>query len=193
MSLISDSRSLPAEWIVRANSTSRSDSEPSSFSASSAAEDQHRVERRAQLVRHVRQELRLVLRGQRQLGGLLLQTAARQLDLLVLDLDVAVLLGEQARLLLELVVGLAQLLGLLLELLGEALRLRQQLLGAHVGADRVEHHADRLRDAGQEVAVDLGERTQRGELDHAEHLILEQDRHDQEVGRAGVARDPSRP
>ena len=35
MSLISDSRSLPAEWIVRANSTSRSVSDPSSFSASS--------------------------------------------------------------------------------------------------------------------------------------------------------------
>ena len=158
-----------------------------------AAEDQHRVERRAQLVRHVGQELRLVLRGQRELGGLLLEPAPRQLDLLVLDLDVAVLLGQQARLLLELVVGLAQLLGLLLELLREALGLGQQLLGAHVGADRVEHDADRLGDPGEEVAVDLGERTHRGELDHAEHLILEQHRHDQDVGRGWPRRGPSRP
>ena len=89
----------------------------SSFSASSRGEDQHRVQRCTQLVRHVRQELRLVLRRQRQLRRLLLQPAPRDLDLLVLDLDVAVLLGQQPRLLLELIVRLAELLGLLLELL----------------------------------------------------------------------------
>jgi hypothetical protein len=58
-------------------------------------EDQHRVQRRPQLVRHVRQELGLVLGRQRQLRGLVLEAAPGELDLLVLDLDVAVLLGEQ--------------------------------------------------------------------------------------------------
>ena len=58
------------------------------------AQDQDRVERRAQLVAHVGQELRLVARGQRQLGGLLLDRAAGLLDLLVLALDLGVALGE---------------------------------------------------------------------------------------------------
>ena len=72
-------------------------------------EDQQAVERRAQLVRHVGQELRLVLRGQRELLGLLLQRRAGLLDLAPAPLDLLVLLGEQARLLLQLLVGLLQL------------------------------------------------------------------------------------
>ena len=59
------------------------------------AEDEDGVERRAQLVRHVGQELGLVLRGERQLGGLLLERVAGLLDLGVLALDLGVLLGEQ--------------------------------------------------------------------------------------------------
>ena len=59
------------------------------------AEDEDRIERRAQLVRHVRQELGLVFRGERQLGGLFLERVAGLLDLGVLALDLGVLLGEQ--------------------------------------------------------------------------------------------------
>ena len=44
-------------------------------------EDQQRVERRAQLVRHVREELALVLRRERELLGLLLERRPRELDL----------------------------------------------------------------------------------------------------------------
>ena len=73
------------------------------------AEDQDAVERRAQLVRHVGEELGLVLRGERELGRLLLERAARLLDLLVLALDLDVVLGELLGLLLELLVGLLQL------------------------------------------------------------------------------------
>ena len=40
------------------------------------AEDQDRIERRAQLVRHVGEEFRLVLRGQRKLSGLFFDRAA---------------------------------------------------------------------------------------------------------------------
>jgi hypothetical protein len=72
-------------------------------------------------VAHVRQELALVLRGERELVGLLLERLARELDLAVLQLDVAVLLAEQRRLLLQLLVGLAQLLLLGLQQLLDAL------------------------------------------------------------------------
>ena len=131
MSLIRFSRSVPAPWMVRANSTCFGIRLPSGFSDKLLAEDQDAVERRAQLVRHVGQELGLVLRGQRQLGRLLLQRAARLLDLLVLALHLDVALGELLRLLLELLVGLLQLALLRLQLAGELLRLLQQALGLH--------------------------------------------------------------
>ena len=72
------------------------------------AEDQDRIQRRAQLVRHVGQELGLVLRSQRQLGRLFFQRAAGLLDFLILALDFNVALGELLGLLLELLVGLLQ-------------------------------------------------------------------------------------
>ena len=124
---------------------------------------------------------------------LLLEALARELDLAVLQLDVAVLLAEQRRLLLELLVGLLQLLLLglqqllgrlqrlrlllelgvrapqllllglqllraLLQLARELLRLLEQLLGALVGDDRVEHDAERLGELLEERLVDVGER-----------------------------------
>ena len=64
--------------------------------------------------RHVREELGLVLGGERELLRFLLQLLPRQFDLPVLALHLAVLLGEQLRLLLQLLVGLLQLLLLLL-------------------------------------------------------------------------------
>ena len=72
------------------------------------AEDQDRVERRAQLVRHIGEEFGLVLRGERELGRLFFQRAARLLDFLVLALHFDIALGELLRLLLELLVGLLQ-------------------------------------------------------------------------------------
>ena len=134
---------MPAPWIVRANSTCFADRLPFGIVGELLAEDQDRVERRAQLVRHVGQELRLVLRGQRQLGRLFLERAARLLDFLILALDLDVLLGELLRLLLELLVGLLQLLLLRLQLAGELLRLLEQAFGLHRRLDRVEHDADR--------------------------------------------------
>src|SRR4029077_12691672 len=73
------------------------------------AENQDAVERRAQLVRHVRQELRLVARSERKLRRLLFERAPRELDFLVLALDFHVLLREQLRLGGQLLVGLLQL------------------------------------------------------------------------------------
>ena len=173
MSLISASRSVPEEWIVSANSTCLGVRLPSAFSASMLRQDQQAVERRAQLVRHVGQELGLVLGGQRELLGLLLQRQLGLLDLAVLGFDLGLLLGQQARLsppaprwsaaappaassaaprtpaasglLLQPLVGLGQLLLLALQLLGQRLRLLEQLLGPHVGGDGVQHDADASR------------------------------------------------
>ena len=50
------------------------------------AQDEDAVQRRPELVRHIGEEFRLVLGGQRQFGGLFLQRAPRLLDLLVLAL-----------------------------------------------------------------------------------------------------------
>ena len=128
MSLIRFSRSVPAPWMVLANSTWRGRQVAVGVLGELLAEDQDAVERRAQLVRHVREELGLVARGERQLGGLLFQRAARQLDFLVLALHLRVLLGEQLRLVGQLFVGLLQLLLLRLQLAGELLRLLEQAL-----------------------------------------------------------------
>ena len=71
----------------------------------------------------------------------------------------------------------------LLELSCERLRLLEQLLGAHRGHDRVEHDADGLDDLLEEHLVDVAERMERRQLDHAEHLLLEHDgEHDDVAG-----------
>src|SRR5579859_5270548 len=150
------------------------------------AEDEDRVERRAQLVRHVGQELRLVLRCQRQLGRLLLQGAAGLLDFLVLALDLDVALGKLLRLLLELFVGLLQLLLLRLQHLGELLRLLEQAFGLHRRLDRVEHDADRGGELLEEHGLQGGELVDRGELDHRLDLVLELHRQHENVARLGL-------
>ena len=144
------------------------------------AEDQDAVQRRAQLVRHVGQEFRLVFRGQRKLGRLLFQRAARLLDFLVLALDFDVALGELLGLLFELLVGLLQFLLLGLKLAGELLRLLQQAFGLHRRLDAVEHDADAVGQLFEEGDLRGGEGGDRGQLDHGLDLVFEQDRkHDQ--------------
>ena len=138
MSLMSISRSLPDEWIVLANSTCFGVRLPSGLLRQLVGQDQQAVERRAQLVRHVGQELGLVLRGERELLGLFFQRLAGLLDFLVLALDFLVLVRQQPRLLLELLVGLLQFLLTALQLLRERLRLREQVFGPRVGLDRVD-------------------------------------------------------
>ncbi len=80
-------------------------------------EDEQAAERRPELVRHVREELGLVLRGQRKLFRFVLDRGARQFDFAILALDFLVLLREECPLLLQLLVGLLQLFLLLLQLL----------------------------------------------------------------------------
>ena len=83
---------------------------------------------------------------------------------------------QRAGLLLQPLVGLGQRLLLRLEALGERLRLLEQLLGPHVGRDRVEHDADALGQLLQEGEPDLVELVEGGELEHRLDLALEQHR-----------------
>ena len=151
-------------------------------------QQQQRVQRGAQLVAHVGQELGLVLAGLRELLGLLLDAAPGRVDLHVLDLDVAVLLGELLGLLLQLGVGPLQLGRLVLQLHGEPLGLREQLLGAPVGLDGGDRDADRGDQPLQERQVQRRERRDRAQLDHPEALALELDGQHDDRARRGPTR-----
>ena len=72
-------------------------------------EDQEAVQRRAELVRHVGEELGFVLRGERELRRLFLEGLPGQLDLTVLPLDSPRSGGRGAGPFLELLVGLSEL------------------------------------------------------------------------------------
>ena len=135
---------MPAEWMLRAKSTCFDTRLPVGFSASCWTQDQDRVQRRSQLMRHVGEELGLVLRRQRQFRGLLLERAARLLDLVVLAFDLDVLLSQLLRAERQLFVGLLQLALPRLQLGRQLLRLLQQVLGPHRRFNRVEDDADRL-------------------------------------------------
>src|SRR5262245_14180644 len=151
------------------------------------AENQNRVERRAQLVRHVGQEFRLVLGGERELRGLFFERAPRLLDFLVLPFDFDVLLGELFRLRGQLLVRLLQLALTGLQLERQLLRLLQQVLGAHRRFNRVQHDADRLGKLLEERQVGRRERVERRQLDHRFGLPFEQHRQDHDVLRVGAA------
>jgi hypothetical protein len=129
------------------------------------------------------QELRLVL----QLGVGLLQLLLLRLQQLLGRLQRRGLLLELGVRALELLLLGLQLLGLQLQLLGQSLRLLEQLLGPHVGDDRVDGDADRLHELVEERLVHVAERPERRQLDHAEDLVLEQHRQDDQVDRQRLA------
>ena len=155
------------------------------------AENQNAVQRRAQLVRHVGQELRLVLRGQRELFGLLFEGAPCLFDFLILAFDFGVLLGELLRLQRELLVGLLQFLLLRLQLVGELLRLLQQAFRLHRRFDRVEQDADARGELLEERQVRGRELTERGETDDRLDLPFEAHRQHDDISRQGLERHRS--
>ena len=106
-------------------------------------QNQQVVERRAQLVAHVGQELALVLGSERKLLGLFFQRLLGLFDFLVLGFDFGLLLGQQLRLFLQFGVGACSC-SCWLELFGQRLALLQQLLGPHGGGDGVQHDADAI-------------------------------------------------
>ncbi len=143
-------------------------------------QNQQVVERRAQLVAHVGQELALVLGGERKLFGLLFQRRLGLLHLAVLGFHLVLLFGQQVRFFFQLGVGL-------LKLLGQRLALLQQLFGAHGGGNRVQHDADALRELVQERQVDVGEMAEGSQLDHRLRLAFEQHRQHDDAERRSLA------
>src|SRR5579885_2824418 len=143
-------------------------------------QDQQVVERRAQLVAHIGEELALVLGSERQLFGLFFERRLRLLDFLVLGIDLILLHGQQLRLLLQLLVRF-------LKLFSQRLALLQQLLGPHRRADGVQHDADALRQLIEEGQVDFSEVTERGKLQDGPRLAFEQDREDDDTDRRRLA------
>src|SRR5690606_24341280 len=139
----------------------------------------HAVERRAQLVGHVGQELRLVRADRGELGGLLLEVLAGRGELLVLAPELEPLGLELDRLRGELLVDLLELLLLGGELLVAAAQLtlrgldagrRSVLLGREGeggGSCVWELKAERqdLADRGAELGVALDPRPQEAELE----------------------------
>ena len=146
--------------MVRANSTCFGGQVAVGVVGELLAQHQDAVERRAQLVRHVGQEFRLVLRGERQFLGLFFQRAAGLLDFLVLALHFDVLFGQLLRFLRQLLVGLLQFFLLRLQFGGQLLRLLQQAFGLHRGFDAVQHDADAGGELLEERQVRSGERAQ---------------------------------
>ena len=149
--------------------------------------NQQAVERRAQLVRHVGEEFGFVFRREGQLLGLFLQRLPGLLDFGVLLLDFDVLMRQQPGLFLELIVGLLQFFLPALQFLGQRLRLREQILGAHVGFDRVEHDADAFGQLIEKRLVRRVEPLERGQFQDRLHLPFEHDRQHDDVHRRGAA------
>ena len=146
-------------------------------------EDEQAVERRPQFVAHVRQELGLVLDGERQLLRLLFQRLTGLFDFRVLPLDFLILVREELGLLLQLLVRVLQFLLASLELLCQRLGLLEQILRPHVRFDRVEHDADRLGELFEERLVRGVEAAERGEFEHAADLAFEDQRQHEDASR----------
>ena len=199
---MSVSRSVPAEWMVRANSTClRGEVAARSLSDSSLARMSSELSGVRSSCDMLARNSRLVLRRERELLGLLLEHAAwparprgscarpppsarqqlraspRAPRWSAAALPAAPCSRssddlQRLGLLLEALVGLGQLLLLGAQLLGERLRLLEQLLGAHVGGDGVEHDADRLGELIEERQVDVAEAVERRQLDDGLDLAL---------------------
>ena len=162
---------------------------PPVFSAELLAEDEDRIERGAQFVRHVGEEFGFVFGRERQFRRLFLQRAAGLLDFAALAFHFDVLLGQLPRLLRQLFVGLLQFLLLRLQFHGELLGLLQQVFRAHRRFNRVEHHADGLGELFEERQVRHAERHERGQFDHGLGLAFKQHWQHHDVDRDAIRQD----
>ena len=186
MSLISLSKSLPEPRMVRANSTCFGSEVAIRVRRKLIGENEQAVERRAQLVGHVGEELGLVARGERELLRLAFERLARLFDFAVLAFDFFVLLEELPRFFFQLLVGLLQFFLPALQLGGERLRLFEQIFRARVRFDRVQHDADAFRELIEKRLVRRIELFERGKLHDRFDLAFEEDRQDDDVHRRAL-------
>ncbi len=149
-------------------------------------QNENAVQRSPQLVRHVRQELGLVLRCKRQLLGFFFHRAPSLLDFLILAFHLDILFGELLGFLRELLVGLLQFGLLRLQFLRELLRLLQQSFGLHRGFNAVQHDANAGGELLQKRQMRRSERVQRSQLDHGLDLVLKKDGQNDNVARNGL-------
>ena len=147
------------------------------------AQNQNAVQRRPQLVRHVGQELRFVLGGEREFLGLLFQSAPGLFNFLVLAFHFDVLFGKLLRFLRQLLVGLLQLFLLRLQFGRQLLRLLQQAFGLHRGFDTVQHDADAGGQLFEKRQMRGGESVQRRQFDHRLDPVFEEHRQHDDVAR----------
>src|SRR5262249_52287613 len=145
------------------------------------------VQRRAQLMAHVRQEFALVLGGERKLLGLFFQRLLGLLHFLVLRFYLGLLFGEQLGFFFQFRIGLLQLKLLALKLFGERLALLQQLFGTHRRRDGVQNDSDRLRELVEKREVNIAESSERRQLNRGLHVSFEQNRQNDDAGRGAAA------
>ncbi|QJW99075.1 hypothetical protein FTUN_6673 [Frigoriglobus tundricola] len=170
-------------------------------------QDERGVQRRAQLVRHVGQEVGLVPAGQLEfpglhlkgapgLGGrvplvreqlrLLLQARVRLLEFGLLLFEPALRLAERPPLFLEFLVRDAQLLALGLELLGLPLGLFEQVLQVRAVPRGPDRDPDRLRGAVEQLRRVRGRRSEEPEFEHRVDSAIRSGRDDGEVPRVAL-------
>ena len=150
------------------------------------AENEDAVERRTQLMRHVREEFRFVFRRQREFRRLFFECAAGAFDFLVLCFDFHVTFGELLRLLLELLICRLQFCLLVLQFARELLALFQQAFGLHRRFDTVQNDADACGELFEEVQVRAVKFVQRRDRNDRLQFILEVDRQHDDAARHGV-------
>ena len=151
-----------------------------------AGQNQHAVQRGAQLMRHIGQELGLVLRGLLQLPGrrlelgalpgqhlaFLFQLLVGRPQLFTLLLEFFLGLAQRLRLFLQFFIGDPQLLLLLLQARGHGSRLLQQLLGALLGFQSIQRQGNRFRNAIQQLQGLLRRPAVPGQFQQPHHAAL---------------------
>ena len=183
MSLMRLSRSVPAPWMVRANSTCLPVRLPSGLSASCWP-------RIRMLFSGVRSSCDMLARNsdlyfEVSASSAAFSSSARRACSIswFLRFDFDVTFGELLRLLLQLFVGLLQFALLCLQFASELLRLFEQAFRLHRGFDRVKHDADAGRQLLEERRLQRGELVDRSELDHRLDLVFEEHRQHDDVAR----------
>ena len=122
--------------------------------------------------------------------GLFFQRLARLLDFRVLALDLLVLVREQPRLLLQLLVRLLQLLLAALQLLASDCDCLSRSSVRMFASIVLMHDADRFGQLVEERLVRRVEALERRELEHAAHLAFEDDRQHEHVRPRRARRGP---
>ena len=129
----------------------------------------------------------LYLEVRAKLLGFFFQRLAGLLHFLVLAFHFDVLVGQQLGLVFQFRVGLLQFLLLALQFAGQGLRLLEQIFGAHVRFDGVQHDADGFGELIEERLVRRAEAVEAGQFHDRLDAAFKHDRKHDDVQRLGFA------